>query len=54
MADVVVCFENIFTTNLIIKKCFFVTNGFFEKTPSLKNLKKFTVIAPSIMQILGI
>ena len=54
MADVVVFFGKMFTPNLIIKKCFFQANWFFEKTPSLKNLKKCIVIAPSITKILGI
>ena len=30
------------------KKCFSRTNWFFEKMPSLKNLKKCIVLAPSI------
>ena len=34
------------------KKNFFQTNWFFEKTPFLKNLKTFIVIAPSMTQIL--
>ena len=48
MADVVTFFRKIITPKLITKKYF------FEKTPFLKNPKKFIVIAPSITQILGI
>ena len=55
MADVVVFFRKMFTPNLIIIKMFFFKQiDFLKKTPSLKNLKKFIVIARSITKILGI
>ena len=41
-------------SSIFWKNVVFQTNWFFEKTPFLKNLKKFIVIAPSITQILCI
>ena len=54
MADVVAFFGKIFTSNIISIKIVFSNKLIFLKTPFLKNLKKFIVIAPSIRKILDI